>query len=224
MIIELQRLPESLLGPATPDYQGKVPSRFRLLQPDAAESLLKLEADSGGLVYTDIYRSPESQLAAHRAKGGTQPVGFSGHGYGIAVDLEVTSTLRRMKASYPQLCDVMMDHGWYCHRRDLDPVASESWHFNFLGPDADRLIRLADPQQHASWARPCEARIVERYGKDFEMDAAAVQAALAALGFSKVVDFQRAWDLRTDGIAGPTTRRVLAYVGAEVRVDELPNV
>lgn len=217
MIIYLSRLPDTLRGPDDEGYGGRFPKRASMLHPEAARSLLRLEEASGGLVYTDAYRSPEAQRDAHRRKGGTQPVGFSAHGYGLAVDLDVGGTLRRSSVRrYPQLVDLMGEHGWYCHRRDLDPTAGESWHFNYLGPQAEQHLAKADPQRHSTWALPAESRIQELYGDGFKLSSAGVSAALTAGSYPGVEAFQRDWDLKVDGVAGPVTQRVLAYVTATV--------
>lgn len=221
MVIRLQRLPE-LQAPHDPDYKDTLPQRFRLMQPDAAEALLALEHNAG-LIYTDMYRMPLQQLDAYRRKAGTQPVGYSAHDFGFAFDIDVHETLLKLKMRYPELVEYVGEYGFYCHRRDLDPTASESWHFNYLGQDGDTegYLALADPQNHITWSAPVEAKIQERYAKDFVLDAMGVQAALIAADCKNIVEFQMAWDLAADGIAGPKTQRVLAYVTAQVNIKEL---
>ena len=230
MNLYLVRLPETLRGPADEGYHGQVPERTRMLMPDAAASLLTLEEASGGLVYTDLYRSAQAQLVAHRLKRGTQPVAYSAHGYGFAADLDVDTTLRLHSMDYLQLVEFMGEHGWYCHRRDLDPLASESWHFNYLGEGAADFLALAD-ETHATWAKPAEARIEQLFGSDFAVADVDLPQLLLAAGIQGVNPdsppdalkaaieiFQRQWDLSIDGVAGPITRRTLAYVTATVNV------
>ena len=232
MRLLLSPLPDSLRGPEDEAYKGHVPKRARFLEPGAATSLLGLVAAHPWLTFTDIYRSPESSLAAKRTKRGVQPPGFSAHNFGLAVDLDVGDCLKGGKLRYPELVENMRQAGWYCHRRDLDQTAMESWHFNFLGPGAAQLIQQADPQAANTWAWPVEARIVELYGEAFKLDALEVQMGLAALRFytgdldgalgplarEAVGAFQRAWGLPDDGVAGPRTRRVLAVVTAEIEL------
>lgn len=64
MRLLLSPLPDSLRGPEDEAYKGRVPKRARFLEPGAATSLLGLVAAHPWLTFTDIYRSPESSLAA----------------------------------------------------------------------------------------------------------------------------------------------------------------
>src|SRR5688500_12568851 len=95
-----------------------VPKRMRFLHPEAAESLVGLEGDTGGFVYSDIYRSAESSLAARRIKRGVQRPGYSGHNYGFSVDLDIEEIMRTKKILYRDIIHLMQKRGWYCHRRD----------------------------------------------------------------------------------------------------------
>jgi hypothetical protein len=213
MILRLSELP-ALLGPT--EYGGKVPARFLYLAPDAAASLLDLDRKAGGLIYTDLFRDAHGQLIAHRAKpDSTQPVGWSAHGYGLSIDLDLSATQIRLKLTYVELVELMGSAGWCCHRRDLDSSGSESWHWNYLGPNAARYLAAAQPvMDHRTWSHPVEMRIQERYGQDFRLSALDIQAALEALKLHAVRDFQAAWGLTVDGVAGPKTQRTLSYVSA----------
>lgn len=233
MKIQLTQLPDTLKGPSDPDYRNQVPRRARFLEPTTATALLKLLADcDNALVFTDVYRSPEASLAAMRVKRGVQPPGFSAHNFGVAFDLDVGASLRALKTSYTGLEEMLNKHGWYSHRRDLDPVASESWHHNFYPGDPKKYLNLADLDNHSSWALPVEARIQELYGKDFDFDDVTLQTYLQSLKlYSGELDgkigplaqeatrvFQRAWNLAPDGAAGPRTKRTLAVVAATIQV------
>lgn len=233
MILHLAALPATLRGPDDEAYKGRVPTRARFLHPDAVRSLLALEAATGGLVYTDIFRSAESSMAARRSKRGVQRPGYSGHNYGLSVDLDVGAVLRSHRWRYPDLIAVMEDGGWFCHRRDLSSSAPENWHWNFL---TTREAALAVPHDRSTWGAPVEARILSYYGADFVLDPEAVQAALASLRlYSGEVDgqigpisreaissFQRAWDLTPTGAADERTQRTLALVSAERRIEAIP--
>lgn len=223
MILLLQALPP-LAGPTTDGYNGIVPKRALYMRPEAARALVQLEADTDGkLVYTDIYRSPQAILDAYRAKPGTQPVAYSFHGYGGAVDLDVDASLRRLGTNYNGLVMITEARGFYCHRRDGNPTASESWHFNFLGDDADALLELTTTD-HTTWSAPAEAMIQKWYGGELQLTNEQVTSALADAGATDVSDFQRKWDLRVDGDAGTKTRRVLAFVTATTQIETDPAV
>lgn len=231
MILRLVELPSSLHGPDDPSYQGKVPKRARYMEPEAAAALLGLVYEAPWLIFTDIFRSPEASLAAKRAGRGAKPPGYSGHNFGLSFDIDVGPTLRAAPAGfkwYPELIDLLRKHGWYCHRRDMDPVGLESWHFNHLGDQPNKYLILAD-ERHSTWDDPIEARIRDLYGADFVYDDAEVQRYLTKLGLYRgEIDgklgpltweatraFQRTWGLDEDGVAGTRTRRVLALVAAD---------
>jgi hypothetical protein len=206
-------------GPATADYGGRVPTRFRYLAPDAAASLVRmLDAYDNRFVFTDLYRSAQGSREAYATKPGTQRPGYSAHGYGLAFDLDLSSTLHAASVSYAQLCEIVADYGWYCHRRDLDSSGSEAWHFNFLGPNAGRYLARIDPQDHGTWGRPVEARIMERWGTGFQLGPQAIAAGLAKASAADVRTFQREWGLAVDGVPGPITQRVLAFVTADLQI------
>lgn len=232
MILRLSELPDTLRGPDDADYNGLVPRRARFLEPGAAASTLQLVAKYPWLTFTDVYRSPDASLAARRTKRGVQPPGFSAHNFGLAWDLDVGACLRGGTLKYVELVEQLTADFWFCHRRDLDQTASESWHFNYLGPDWKRFMTQVDPQAANTWSWAVEARIVELYGEQFKLDDRQVQEGLAALKFysgaadgsmgpltrEAVGAFQRAWGLPDDGLAGSRTRRVLAVVTAKTEV------
>ena len=232
MILRLAPLPDTLKGPADEVYRGRVPKRARFLEPGAATSLLILASKNPWLTMTDVYRSPDSSLAARKTKRGVQPPGFSAHNFGIAIDLDVGACLKAAKIRYPELVEEMRQAGWHCHRRDLDATAMESWHFNYLGGRSEDLLKQADLDAANTWAWPVEARIMELYGEQFKLTDLQVQEALAALRFytgdldgkfgalshEALAAFQRAWGLAPDGAPGPRTNRVLAVVSAEIEL------
>lgn len=216
MILILQQLPQ-LAGPDDNDYHGLVPKRMLYMHPDAAAALLLVEQDTGGLVYTDILRSPEATRDAYRNKTGTQPVSYSFHEYGGCVDCDVDRSLKKLGTSYDGLIEIMAARGFYCHRRDGNPTASESWHFNYLGGDADALLEQTTAD-HATWSKPAEAMIQKWYGPELVLTEEQIATLLPVAHATDVRDFQRAWDLTVDGIAGPRTQRVLAYVTAQPQI------
>jgi peptidoglycan hydrolase-like protein with peptidoglycan-binding domain len=229
MIIVLQQLPQ-LAGPQEDGYHGLVPKRALYMRPEAAGELLALEKTTGGLVYTDILRSAASILQAYRGKvtpSGqhiAQPVAYSFHGYGGCVDVDIDACKKKLGVDYAGLITVMESHGFYCHRRDgaAGEGQSESWHFNYLGDDGPRLI-AATTDKHATWSGPAEAMIQKWYGDQLALTDDQVTALLPVAHATDVKDFQRQWDLTVDGIAGPRTRRVLAFVTATMKITPLPQ-
>ena len=228
MIISLQSLPSDTDGIYQVNgHPHRLPARALYLHPAAAAAFDSLESETGGLVYSDIFRSAEASLVALQTKRGVQPPAYSAHNYGIAFDVAVDETMEKLKISYAQLEVVLEKHGWFCHRRDKTR-GFEDWHHNWLGPDPDKFLQYADLREPLSWSRPAEARIVELYGTEFTMSLRDVQSALMKLRLYKgEVDgilgpltetalhaFQRAWQI-PEGPLNARTMRTLAYVACE---------
>ena len=198
---------------------------MKCLAPDAAASLQSLERDTGGLVYLDIWRDPVASLLARRTRRGTQTLGYSTHGWGLAVDLDVATILDEKKISYETLLYIMKKRGWYCHRRDGYEGRPEAEHFNFLGDLAEKYL-VKTTQDPTTWGRPAEERIYERHGTAFQVALPEVQERLAKIGLycgeftgqldqytrEAILAFQRAYDLVEDGPASMSLCRALVFV------------
>jgi hypothetical protein len=233
MELVLAELPESLRH-----YTGKpVPKWMRVLHPTAAASLLQLEKDTGGLSYTDIWRSAEVSLNARATKQGVQPPGFSGHNFGFSIDLDIDGTLKLRKWTYAQLLVVMEKAGWYCHRRDGVMGKSECWHFNFFGPTPAPYLLVIDPKKASTWSAGVEKRIVTEYGKELTLSSMQVQTALKTMKLyngdidgkfgpisrSALGVFQKGWGLVASGDpSDPRTQRTLAFVTATKKIVPVP--
>ena len=207
-------------------FRGNV--RMPFLAPEAATAFIILENDTGGLIYTDMWRDPTASLLAKRMKRVTQVPGYSLHNYGLAVDIDVKTYTNEKKIRYEDLLYLLKKRGWVCHRRDGEEDKPGSEHFNYLGPDADRYLTKCtmDP---ITWGYPAEMRILERFDKDFQLTAKDVQLKLAQLGLytgiitgqfdmytrEAILAFQRAWDLIPTGSVDPSLCRVLAFVSSD---------
>ncbi len=205
----------------------KMPARCRFLSPHAAE---QYAAIASWAIVSDMLRSPESSLEAVRRGRGARPPGYSAHNFGFAIDLDTTSTCRRLgvargkgrPATKAELDAEMELHGWFCHRRD-HKLDSEGWHFNALGKGT---VIASKFRSTAGWI---EGRIQAAYGPDLEPDDAECQSALGRLRlYHGAIDgdagpltheatrvFQRAWELRETGALDASTRRTLALVACE---------
>ena len=231
MIIDLVELPETTRGIYTVHgIGGRLGDSQRWLVPSAAAAFAGLQAavGGGGIILSDVFRSASEQLVAYTSKPGTQPAGFSAHGYGLAVDVAVEATMSAFKWTYPELLSVMAAHGWYCHRRD-GQEGSEGWHYNWLGVGeaAQRYLALAEAGAPGTWADPVEALIQDLWGPEMVLDDMGLQVTLRSLRlYHGAVDgvvgpltlgavhaFQRAWKL-PEGYADARTQRTLAYVAA----------
>lgn len=216
-----------------PKLRGTV--RMPYLAPEAALAFLAIERDTDGLVYTDLYRDPTASLLARRLKRSGQFPGYSGHNYGLSIDLEVKTILSEKKIRYEDLLYIMKKRGWVCHRRDGAQEGPGAEHFTYLGSDSDSYLKSCtmDP---TTWQYPVEQLIWERYGSEFKIGIKDVQALLSKMSmysgtFTETNDsytregilaFQRAWDLTQSGSPDMTLCRVLVYVTAERDLETLP--
>jgi len=230
MCLRLRKLPATILGIYGPG-KNSLPERMRYLEPEAADSYLALEATPQRLRVTDMWRSADSSLQASLEKRGVQRPAFSGHNYGLSIDLDVRDCMDRLHMSKRALDDFMASQGWYCHRKD-HVLDSEGWHFNFLGIGGDAERYLAQSARAQSTAPALEAKIQELYGADLDLPALQVQAALrrahlytgdldgilGPMSRRAILSFQRAWELPATGVADTVTQRTLAFVTAEVEI------
>jgi hypothetical protein len=203
--------------------KNTLPKRMRWLHPAAARSFARDLAK--WVVVSDMFRSAESSLWAIQNRKGSKRPGTSGHNFGLSIDLNVTKTLRKLGMKKKRQLDNWMEaRGWYCHRRD-HRRGWEDWHYNFLGPWVDKVLRDSDPR--TSWA--LERLLKLLYGRSFKLTKKQIQERLHTLGLyggeidgkigplsrEAVKAFQRTWKLTVDGIPGTMTQRTLAYVPAE---------
>ncbi len=227
MKLALQQLPATVRGPA----------RMKLLAPDAAAALLKIEEDTDGLIYNDFWRDGVASLVSIRLRKTSNLPSYSSHNYGLALDLDLEAVLMEKGITYETLLYIMKKRGWYCHRRDGRGDLPEANHFNFLGEKGEDYI-LKTTMDPTTWGRPGEARIHERYGDKFTLDTRTVQTLLARAGLyvgpitgavdlytrEAVMAFQRAWDLVEDGLLSIAFCRALAFVTAGLEISPPPEV
>lgn len=230
MRIRLRRLPSATLG-IYGQQKDTMPRRALLLDPEAWEAFSILERTTDGLVYSDIYRSAESSLAAVESGRGAQPPGYSAHNFGLAFDVAVDETLKLREWRYDELLDVLVRHGWHCYRRD-GRRGKEDWHQNYLGRRAKEILDQVSPDDRNTWSRAAELAIQGKHS--FQITDAELQKALAKLGLYKgeidgaigplslqaIRAFERTWDLSPSDGKGARFRRTLAFVAADIEVDE----
>jgi hypothetical protein len=210
MQLNLVPLPNNLRGiyGATKDKLG---AQQLFAHPDLEAAINRLERDGVKLIFSDIFRSAQGSRDARRKKGGiVQPAGYSAHNYGLAVDLDIGAIMKELRITKKQLDELLENYGLYCHRTD-HALGSEAWHYNCLGPSPEQWLKEGE----RTTANAVERKIQGLYGESFRMEPGEILDALAKLKILSVVEFQRAWDLVADGIAGPKTQRTLALVSAE---------
>lgn len=226
LVLSLSALPsEAVTGIYTIKGRGsnRMPDRALFLHPEAAEEFLEI---SDTLVVSDIFRSPESSLAAVQSGRGALPPGRSAHNFGWAIDLDIRKSMALNKFKTKQALDEYMEaHGFYCHRRDhqITDLKGESHHFNFLG------VGTVIGPNYKSTSGWIEARIQKVYGKFFTLTPVETQKALAKLRlYSGALDgqlgpiskqairvFRRGWGLGDSTALDANTMRTLAYVASE---------
>lgn len=71
-------------------YNGIMPDRALFARPEAAPDILKA---SKRVVWSDLFRSPESSLHAMITKAGVQPPSYSDHNFGGAGDVSIKASI-----------------------------------------------------------------------------------------------------------------------------------
>lgn len=175
-----------IVPPGRGAYKGVMPPRMRWLHPAAR---LAYEAIDDAVVVSDMYRSADSSLSAMQKKTGVLPPGFSRHGYGLALDVSVSESMKLTGCKTKMLFDAwMIARGWHCHRIDF-AMKSEAWHYNFL---SSWQWRKGEPSTRAAGER----QLSDLFGTAWRMDIAGEQRALAKL---------KMYNGKDDGKAGPLT-------------------
>lgn len=235
MQIYLQRLAATTKGIYGPG-KNIMPTRALLLDRDAAVSFATFERDSGGLIYSDVFRSAAGSLQAVQDGRGAQPPAYSGHNYGFSFDVDVDGTLKAHGWTYQELLDFLGKYGWFCYRRD-GQRGKEDWHFNCLDTAKDEILSKIDPNNHNTWAQGAELLIEAKYGNTFQLSVESVQTALSKINMyygsadgkvgpltnSAALVFARAWNLDPGTAVAPYTprfQRTLAYIAAELVIRE----
>lgn len=220
MKLVLRQLPAGLQGSA----------RLSYLAPDAAESLLTVEREMGGLVYNELWRDASGSLLAKRQRRDDRMPGYSAANYGLAVTLNLQEILDHRGISYDELVVALGRRFWFCYRRDGAQDKPGSDYFIYLGQFNQRYL-LECTQDPGTWGRAEEERLFERYGRYFQLTIPQVQELLLRTGLYRgevsgqldlysreaVAAFQRAWRLPENGHADPILCRVLAFVTAEIK-------
>jgi len=202
-------------------HDGMLPRRMRLIHPSAYDDLKHLqEATKYQLVYSDMFRTFKASMLARKRKPGLVAFpGYSGHNFGISIDLAIEPCLEALSEMHdlvppePALSDLR----WVLRRYNWTPIRSEPWHFNH--------------SEGLSHALPW---INETYGAHFNLTTWEIEAALFELGYNtypidgildgkdtqEIRRFQRESGLQPDGIAGRKTQRLLSCLCAEIEVVE----
>jgi hypothetical protein len=229
-----------IAGPEGDRYKGRLPTRMKYVHPDVVSCLKRILVDGYWLLrISDMYRDPIASLMAYveylagRKSGGVQRPGWSGHNYGISIDVDVEGILVSFRhanlvapfgpsmplpSTYPELLLWMAERGWSCHRRD-GKRGPEDWHFNCWGEG-----RVLPPHGAAGaglW-------IGDHHGSDFDLDETEAQTALQKLGLyhgdldgdwgplskAALMAFERTYALPPDGRLDAIACRTLAIASA----------
>jgi len=223
-------------------YGGQFPKRMAFVHPDVLGPLRNI---AERVVITDLYRDPISSLEARKlGKRGVQRPGWSGHNFGISIDLDIDACLNRKftekKTTNKELVSHsrdsfnnyltflvwMADNGWTCHRSD-GKRGFEDWHFNCLGSRNELTpYSSAGPQR---W-------ISDHYADNFNLDEREAQTVLSNLGYYKgSIDgdwgplsqaamraFERSLNLTEDGKLDAVSMRSLAVFTAHKNIIVAP--
>ncbi len=191
-------------------YQNKIPSHMMYLRDEmeypqqghTAWQKLKEANQAAKLIFSDVYRSPASSEAAYLRKNGIQRPGYSGHNYGISVDLAVDETIKASGfKTYADLIVHMEKFGWTPYqgvKSDLGDYkrGSEDWHFNFIGEHAKDPN---DSNHYLSGSAQVENWINSNF--TFESEISEIQQMLKDLKF---------YQGNCDGVIGPISKSAIS--------------
>ncbi len=198
---------ESIIFPVKGIYKthdGNLPSRLLYMHEGAIADFYRLQKSTDfNLVYSDIFRKPESSFLARKSKGAmVAPPGKSGHNYGLSFDVDVEKAIALLttpdnprNVRILRLQDYFASYNWYPLRSVRDKLmkknkpVTEEWHFNH----GHGLI--------ADW-------IEERYGK-ITLSVEHLQGILIQLGYNAYP---------VDGIFGRQTQKALKMFQKDCRI------
>lgn len=201
------------------------PARAAFMHPEAAAAFLRMEQQEGPFIYSDILRGADESRKACMAGRGSQPPGYSGHNFGLSFDIDVEGVMRERKWGFEKLAKALMTHGFHPYRRDYSR-GPEDWHFNYLGPYAQHILRKT--KERAKWQFAAEEVIQSYYPGIAPLSSQDIQRSLKKLGlYSGDIDgdigpltktavnlFNQAWNIGL-GLMNERFHRTLAFVAAE---------
>lgn len=207
---------------------GGMPERARAMRPEAAFDYLRAAEE---MVVSDMLRSPETSLRISQEPGRSAlPPGYSGHNYGLSIDIHQDAMRSRLGFKKKVELDAWMAqfnfyNFWVDGKESHD---KEDWHYNHLPPEfRDRGGGFSSKVTTGY----LENMIQKLYGADMKLDAAGAQAALKKLGdYDGAVDgkfgklskaalhnFQTRWmPGKVSGELDTRTQRLLAFLTAEI--------
>jgi len=222
MHIPLRKLKANEATSYSYSKSGRLPTRMRYLDFESYQGWLPIRKY---IVVSDMYRSAESSLWAIENRKGALPPGKSGHGFGRSIDLDIKRSMKNLGFKRKrQLDDWMAARGWFCHRSD-HRMKHEAWHYNYFGVDTKwsklalktrwRSVVLEKLLKHLYGKQfKLTAKQVQGYLKELKLYGGAIDGKLGPISKQAIKAFQRTWKLGADGVAGPKTKRVLAFVTA----------
>lgn len=158
----------------------KVPRRLAYVKREVAEAI------PSWLRGTDFWRSPQMQLTAMKTRRGAQWVGYSGHGNGNSIDLNVEATMQLLNVKRKAALDEQMRKcGFVCHRLDGE-MAFECWHYNYLPDVAFAKVQNLQSAFGQYTFDQLDDAMIKEHEKEWEAleeDTKAKQWALQKLGF-----------------------------------------
>lgn len=186
------------------------------------------------LVFTDIYRSPASSAEAYARKTGVAKPGYSGHNYGVSVDLAIDATMKRHTMDYNTLCRHMIAFGWTPYQGVTSTSTykrgKEDWHFNFIGdyastplggspkPGSDQMNQWIN----SNFSFPDDIRSIQEMLTKLRFYQGAIDGEAGPLTIEAIKKFKRAWlpsTFHTSSKLDETTARIINIVACDVEMN-----
>lgn len=181
------------------------------------------------LIFSDIYRSPASSADAYRRKTGVALPGYSGHNYGVSIDIDVDGSMKRHNLTYNGLCTLLIAYGWTPYQGiQIDDYrrGKEDWHFNFIG-DWINIEKPLDKWINSNNQFEVDITSIQRMLKQLKLYQGELDGIQGPLTRDAIIKFQKAWNPKklfgSYGDLDEVTVRILNAVSARV-VDEKDNL
>jgi hypothetical protein len=200
--------------------------RSLFMHPRAAASFLADLADR--VVVVDMFRAADASLVAVAHGHGSRSPGFSGHNFGLSIDVDVDRALRELGLNKSAFDRWMADRGWVCGRRDAMRGLDDR-HYDYLrgangelAPDVETVIRATYGDALFPELEECQILL-----RKLRLYSGVIDGTLGPLTAEAIAAFQRAWNLTTEprgrrAMLDPRTRRTLAYVTHHRRLGTTP--
>ena len=214
--IPLRRVPNVIGIYKRGENEDFFPRRWSLLRdvgpsPTPYEIFQRVMEEFPTLRVSDMIRSPDASLRARLRKRGVQLPGYSGHNFGISIDIDVASILGDIDLGWDEFKSRMVQLGATPYNKTSGASDFEAWHWNLLDLSYKGLPWGTKGRDVEDWITTTFGDQLYIGCEDHRSYWRAVQKAMAEFKFYDAGGI--------DGLPGPMTRAGLEQfrTGAKLR-------